>query len=266
MSEPSSKIVVFGLELQQALKAAIAITPTKPPHDVLQFRFSARGGDMLVCGRDPLANMAVTVSVGTTMDDLIPDRDEVVEITRASALMLLSKKVIKEDPEDEPMVGLIITGEKITSTDESGLGLGIRQVRVRRAVDPDGGTAVGNIEKLMATASESLPGETASLTPKQWKHLSAIAAAVGVDVEVRPLEAAPSGLTRVLIVGDRLAIYAAHLPEGQPAQSTTSDEEADDPLDLFFGDSEAIKEAAATALGNLDNVRVLRANPPKGFA
>lgn len=241
----SSKVIVYGLELQAALKAVLAVAPNAD-YDLVQLRVQATGGNLLVGARDPKNNLVVGITVGTTMVDIVHDRDEVLEISKASVVQILGKKVKADDDEEDPLVGLIITDDRVTCTDETGLDLGLRLTRVRR-LHYDSGPWLGDVEAMLAAASDSLPGESSALSPVQWKKVAAVANAVGLDLEVRPLQPSDAGMHRSLIVGDRVAVYAAHSPR-------RDDEDAPEQV-------EALIEPGVKA-----TVNVVSANPPRGSA
>lgn len=242
----TSKIIVFGLEFQAALKAAMAVAANKEPFDVIQLRINPAGGDLMVCARDPQHDLIVSITVGTTMVDVVADRDEVIEISKPDARVLAAMKVKQFDEEEDPLVGLIIAEDRITRTDETGFGLGIRQARVRRATWAGEPPALGDVEGMLARAADSLPGESGALTPTQWKKLAAVATATEVSLLTYPLEAS-DGDSRVLITGDRVAAYAssaASTPRTEEPSPTTP--ALDDVTDL--------------------STRRVSARPPKGIA
>lgn len=241
----TSKIIVFGLEFQAALKAAMAVAANKEPFDVIQLRINP-GGDLMVCARDPQHDLIVSITVGTTMVDVVADRDEVIEISKPDARALAAMKVKQIDEEEDPLVGLIIAEDRITRTDETGFGLGIRQARVRRATWAGEPPALGDVEGMLARAADSLPGESGALTPTQWKKLAAVATATEVSLLTYPLEAS-EGDSRVLVTGDRVAAFAssaASTPRTGQLEPTTP--AFDDVTDL--------------------STRRVSARPPKGIA
>lgn len=256
----SSKVIVFGLEFQAALKAAHAVAPNTD-YDVIQIRVLASGGNILVGARDPKHNMVMAVTVGTTMVDVVTDQDEVVEISKASAHQLMGMKVKPGDEEEDPLIGLTITQDRLSCTDETGMDLGLRLSRVRR-LHFDDGPWLGNIEAMLARAGDSLPGETAQLSGLQWKKLSAVANAVGVDLELRPLQASDSGLSRALVVGDRVAGYLAHMP----VRDDGDDQGTEEPLPLASDPLAAVRDAAEKLKADGVSVSVVTARPPRGAA
>lgn len=253
----SSKIIVYGLELQAALKAVLAVAPNTD-YDLVQFRVQAAGGNLLVGARDPKNNLVVGITVGTTMVDIVHGHDEVIEISKASAVQILAKKVKADDDQEDPLVGLIITDDRVTCTDETGLDLGLRLTRVRR-LHFDGGPWLGDIEDMLAAASDSLPGESSALSPTQWKKVAAVANAVGLDLEVCPLQPSDTGMYRSLIVGDRVAGYAAHSPR--------RDDDTPEPVGaVSVGTFQEALDAALVDTGVKATVNVVSANPPRGSA
>lgn len=225
MSTHTSKIVVYGLEFQAALAAALAVATTKEPWDVVQLRMSATGGDLLVCARDPLRDMVLAVAVGTEVVDVFAGRDEVVEISRADARTLAAKKVRKDDDEDDPLVGLIIGEHQITSTDETGFGLGIRQVRVRRLDTTGGSTLLGDVENFLSVAANTDGAEQVVLSPAQWKKISAVAVTTGAELAAQPLEPTKDLPSRVLLTGESVALFAGFRPAAEQAEGEPSPEQ-----------------------------------------
>lgn len=260
----TSKVIVFGQEFQAALKAAHAVAPNSD-YDMVQLRVQASGGNLLVCARDPKNNMIVRITVGTTMVDIVHDRDEVIEISKASAHQIQGMKVKAGEDEEDPLLGLIIAGDRVSITDETGFDLGLRLTRVRRLMFDDGAW-LGDVEAMLARAADSLPGECAHLSPAQWKKVAAVATATGVDLQVRPLHSSGAGMSRAMVLGDRVAGYVSHLPlqpdnpDDGGAETTLMDfdDNPEGPDDPDGGGQPAPTSAPA--------VRVLRAVPPKGIA
>lgn len=207
----TSKIVAFGIEFQDALRAALAIAGNKKPYDVVQLRIDSLTSDLMIYSRDGGHNLAVGISVGTTMVDVIADRDEVIEITKSDARALSAMKIKKEEGRDEedPMVGLIISEQSITRTDETGLGLGIRQCRVRRTTWPGEKLALGNVPDMLRAASDALPGEFTTLTTHQMKVLGTASAALDINLNLFAMEPSGDYPTRVYITGAGFQGFAA---------------------------------------------------------
>lgn len=287
----TSKIITHGIELQNALHAALRIAANKTPHDVLQLRISESTGELQIFARDASLDLAMGFTVTTTLVDIIGDRDEVIEITKSDARALAAMKVKRDDAEDEPLVGLIIGENAITRTDETGLGLGIRRATVRRTTWPGETLALGNVEEMLRTAADSLPGETTEFTPAQLKKLGAASACLDTGFKVQPLETTEGFTSRALIVGD-LAIGFAALPkkdtpapeeapaEGNNPERSLSFEEFDEDEDPYDGSYdaddleatdltphiEAMRKAAGDAAEHVKGLRIVRADPPKGVS
>lgn len=265
MSTQTSKIVAYGLELQTALAAALAVAPAKGPHDVVQLRMSSTSGDLLVCARDPLQDLVLAVTVGTEMVDVVAERDEVVEISKADARTVAAKKVRKDDDEDDPLVGLIIGEDKITVTDETGFGLGIRQVRVRRITAPGSSPVLGDVETMLSTAAGADGAEQVMLSPGQWKKIAAVAVATGARLSARPLEPTKDLPSRFLLTSECAAMFAGYRPKVAASAETPADGAATEPLSFEDAAQQVVNEKLR-GTGTSATVTVIRANPPRGSA
>lgn len=261
-AEQTSKIVVYGLEFQNALKACLAVSGNKEPFDVVQLRTA--DGILRVCARDGAADLIVAVDVNVEMLDVVADRDEVIEVSKSDARALSAMKVKKTEEEDEPMIGLIVRENSIVRTDESGLGLGIRQARVRRATWPGEDTALGDVTEMLETAASSEHAGVCSLTTHQIKRFGQVAGALNSSLQFQPLAASGEFASRTLVTSlDGMMLGFAATPHADNATGngetdhTSNAPEGVDPLDGW---------EVTPAFDDRDNVRVLRATPPRGLA
>lgn len=261
LMEESSKIIVYGLEFQEALKAAMAVAG-REPYDVIQLR-TGTDGLLRVCARDAERELIVAIDVNTEMLDVVADRDEVIEISMSDARQLAAQKVKQEKGEDPPMVGLIIRESSIRRTDESGLGLGIRKSEVRRAAFPGEPTAAGDIPAMLWAAAESESGGLHTMSAEQGKKLAAAAGALDTRLEFQPLAATEELDSRVLITSmdGRLVAFAAHRKE-QPAEQDQEKPSSD----VQALDGMEISTSSPSFADHLEDVglRVVRANPRGG--
>lgn len=242
METDISKIVVDAAEFTAAMRAAIAVAPSKAddPHSVIQLRTYQ---DVLyVCA--VREGVTLSVAVSTTMSDIINDRDETVEITRAEARVLSAMKMNKEDPDDDPRVGLLIGEHSVRRTDESGLGLGIRQVRVCRILPECLGPLPVSFDDLMSRRQELSVAECGEVTPEltaqQWSLMGRVALALDEDMVMMPLPPTPQHSTRVLLVSDRVCMSVIRGREQSTEQSPIHEDDAV----LSFEDT-TIKETPA---------------------
>ncbi|MBC3186304.1 hypothetical protein H7347_06920 [Corynebacterium sp. zg-331] len=226
METDISKIVVDAGEFATALRAAIAVAPTKAndPRAVIQLR--THQGMLHVCAAGD--GQVFSMVVSTMMADIISGRDEAVEITRAEARVLSAMKMAKEDPEDKPRVGLLIGERSVRRTDESGLGLGIRQVRVRRAHPETLGNIPVSLEGLAAELDEAPPESSEivpELTPQQWSLIGKVAMALDEPMVMMALPPTPERRTRVLMLSGcaRMSVICAR---AQIAEGTPDSEDA----------------------------------------
>lgn len=244
----TSKIIVDATEFAQALAAAIAIAPTKDPLDVVQFRIVS---DSLVISARSHTE-AIAVEVSTYFLDVNYDRDSYFEITRAEAIALGAMKMRKEDPDDELRLGLLVHEAWIHRTDESGLGLGIRAVKVRR----HGAVYESLLGDVPHALSEALAKPATECRPKmdgrQWALLGKVAKLLDLRLTVWSTSKEESQAVHTAVSGDRVAMLVL-CPDLTPGAAGEKLPHPDAPeLPLAFDD--------------MDVKVTIQANPPKGLA
>jgi hypothetical protein len=209
--EKQSRMVVYGLEFQAAMRAAIAVAGSKAPWDLVQIAVTA-GENVTVSARDGVENIMVESIVGAQMVDLGTEYDRVFEITRAAAREIAAMKMKQEEGEDDPLVGIVVSDRAVTRTDESGLGLGIRMARVRRHSYRGEPLALGEIGAMVTDAQSSASSETlmpAELTVTQIKKIAAVAAALGEKPIIQALGPTEVFRARTLVSFSTATVFAA---------------------------------------------------------
>lgn len=130
----STQIIVDGVALQGALRAAIAIAPGNPKkeHAVVGVQLpTTDSGVVTVTARDPDTNLTFSATVPTEDVDLVDEMDAFIEITIPEARRLLAQKCSVPKEEDPwPSLAWEITDTLIKQTDAHVL-LG-RRTDVRR--------------------------------------------------------------------------------------------------------------------------------------
>lgn len=207
-----SKLVVYGLEFQAAMRAAIAVAGVREPWDVVQIAVT-EGQNVTVSARDGADNVMVESIVGAQVVDVADEFDRVFEITRAAAREIVAMKMKKHEDEDEdPLVGITLSERTVTRTDESGLGLGIRMARVRRSSYRGEALALGEIGVMVMEAQSSATGVAsgpAELTVAQIKKVAAVAAALGEKPVIQALEPTEDFRARTLVHFSTATVFAA---------------------------------------------------------
>ena len=209
--ESQSRLVVYGLEFQAAMRAAIAVASPKKPHDLVQVAVTS-GNNISVCARDGVHNIMVETIVGAKSIDLGDEYDHAFEITRDAARELVALKVRKSEDDEDPLVGITVSGKAVTRTDETGLSLGIRMARVRRHSYRGENMHLGDIGNMMQAAQSDfsmVPTSPVELTVSQIKKIDAVAAALGGDLIVQALEPTDGLKSRALVHFDMGVVFAA---------------------------------------------------------
>lgn len=202
----TSKIIVDATEFAQALAAAIAVAPRKKPRDIIQFRIVA---DNLVISARSLTE-AISVEVSTYYLDVDYSRDEFFEITRSEAVALGAMKMKKEDPDDDLRLGLLVHEAWVHRTDESGLGLGIRAVKVRRHANPYE-SMLGNVPRAIETAFNAPPTtKCPKMDGQQWTLLGKVARALDLQLSAWSISPENSQTTHTVVSGDRVGMVVLH--------------------------------------------------------
>lgn len=238
-----SKVIVDAWPFAKAMAAAIAVAPgRKDALDLVQFRVSQ--GTLYVCARSQ--REAVRVAIPTHYEDML-DRDAAFEISRNEAATLAAMKMAKpEDEEDIPRLGLLVGDRFIQRTDESGIGLGLRTVKVRRS-DECYQPYLGDIPAALAKVlDKSRTPATIQMSPAQ----SALVAKVSKAVD-RPLRAwCVSEETKPIV------------------QTLLSDEDSEIVLSILFTKEGAENEpdVQSEPLPLEPTAKVVDANPPGGVA
>lgn len=280
----TSKIIVFGVPFMKALKAALAVAPRKEPRDLVQFRIV--GEELYISARTMWE--VITVEVPTRYVDANYERDEWFEITRAEAQALSAMRIKATDDEDDPQIGLTIHEDYILRTDETGLGLGLRSVKVKRH-QPIWESQLGNIPQHMQKAREQEPMLTwPILSPEQWSLVGRVSAAMQEQLTIWSPSAEHHGVTQNVLTSEAVTMSIMCSKMGGERSDNPDDSESKpDFVDVpLFGvgeettkDSEqssvddAELEETGTAEKSEDEERtsspglhIVKASPPGGLA
>lgn len=267
-----SKIVVFGLPFMKALKAVLAVAPRKEPRDLVQFRIV--GQELFISARSLWE--VITVEVPTKYIDIDYERDEWFEISRGEAQALSAMRMKAHDKEEEPMIGLQIHEDYVLRTDESGLGLGLRSVKVKRH-QPIWESQLGNIPGHMQAARYQEPTVTwPILTPEQWALSGRVAAAMQDQLTIWSPTPGHHGVIQNLLTSEAvtMSMMCSQMDGKMPddAESSAPDQDfVDEPLfDVEEDQGEDAEESAEVEAEEpaptRTSVHVVRANPPGGLA
>lgn len=253
----TSKIIVDAQPFARALAAAIAVAPGKEPLDVIQFRIV--GDTLVVAARSHTE--AVAVEVPTYYLDVDYERDGYFEITRAEARALAAMKMKKDDPEDELRLGLLVHEQWIHRTDESGLGLGIRAVKVRRCGSPYE-SALGDVPHSLAEALDKpVTEDRPKMDGRQWTLLGRVARALDCHLVLWANSQPDIQNVRTVIQGDGVAMMVLCAD----IEATEQDEpEATTPALEISLDS--IADGGDDSDEDDEGPKTVAANPPKGLA
>lgn len=253
--EIPSKIIVPATDFAAALKAAIAVAPTKGARlDLVQFRIV---GESLFIG----ARTHTETFVAEVQTEYIDahDRDTAFEISRAEAIALSAMKMAKEESEEEPRLGLLIGEKFVQRTDESGLGLGLRNVKVRRSDEPYQ-PFLGDIpDALSRVAMRETTSQNVLMAPEQWQLVAKVAKALDVIPQARCISKADAPVAQTFIYADHFSMSViCSMEDGEP-EGSEKGEQSD------LGD--LVKQAVTeVVVETSQTVKKLAANPPKGIA
>ncbi|QGU03120.1 hypothetical protein CKALI_11380 [Corynebacterium kalinowskii] len=172
-----STVIVYALEFIQALRAMIAIAdPKLTQFSVIQLRLTDSG--LFVTAANLQHMGAVEVSI--ELCDLQNDEDDVVTISlrEAKEIVKVCAPVVTAHDADEPqLLGMMIASEWIELSDESGLGLGLKRLRVNR-IGPE--HQFPDIPQTISTTDVADSGIVA-FTPTQLDALKAVAKALSLE-------------------------------------------------------------------------------------
>ncbi|GEM_PF-6102675 len=258
----TSTAILDGVALQNALRAALVVAPTKGKFAVLAVRLpSGYGADAAVCAYDPGRGTHISVSVPADHVQIADDRDRVVELTPEKARQLLAMKV-KAPGEDEPLPSLSwdITEQSVTQSDDGQL-FG-RMSRVVRE-DRDNPT-LGDIPATLHDLADAprVSGGVAQLTPRQAKALGSILGHVGEDARMRALEPRQGQLTSCLVLSESLAVHCV-IPDKDALQEM---EDKAPVKDVSFADADVDTAASSLDPDGRMGLKIVRSNPPGGIA
>ncbi|GEM_PF-6509298 len=248
----TSKIVVDAVEFQRAMAAAIAVAG-KEPLDLVQFRIVA--DELVVSARSHTE--AIAVEVSTSYLDVDYDRDGHFEITKAEARALNAMRMKKEDPDEELSLGLLVHEAYVQRTDESGLGLGLRAVKVRRNGNPYE-SVLGDVpHSLAAAAREPATSAQPKMDGSQWSLVGKVAKELDVRLMVWSNSEPGSDTVRTNVAGAGVAMLVLCSDLGREEDNERSSEPPESAtISLNFED---VAKSDAVP-------KVVTAKPPKGLA
>lgn len=171
-----STVIVYALEFIQALRAMSAIADSKlVQFSVVQLRLSSGG----MAGTAANVQHMAAVEVSVELCDVENDEDSVItiDLREAKEIVKVCAPAIKTADEDEPqLLGMMIAPEWIEFSDESGLGLGLKRLRINRiGVEhqfPDIPKAIDSID--------SAGNGAVAFTPVQLDAMKAVAKALAL--------------------------------------------------------------------------------------
>lgn len=263
-----SKVVCEAIPFAQALRAALVVGDKKEPRDLVQFRLV--DGDLVIAAGTH--SDVVSMVVPTTFISADEERDGCFEVTRAEAVALSAMKM-KKDPEDHtPLLGLSIDKSTVLRTDESGLGLGVRMVRVRRHGELYE-SVLGNIPGVVTRAINATPSERLpEMLPYQWGLVSKVSAALDTRLSVFTPSVPGADVVRNIAsaYGVGMVMLTPVLDEEDIDDDGTSSPEKlepalnfDDPLEQSSGTAD---DSEVVSADKKPGLRVVAARPPEGMA
>lgn len=192
----TSKAVVYHDDFKAALEAAIKVASDKD-YEAVQLRFVDEM--LLICAINTKATFVAEVA--TEFCDIIAPRDEILELSKKEATALLKFPIkAPKDSEDMAKSGLLISESYVQLTDETGLGVGIRHLRVRRETQPG---LPGNPPRAVEAAKQAADAEPGALTvgPGQILLAGQIASIMGEPATVLAMKQDTSPLSRIVLTG-----------------------------------------------------------------
>ncbi|MBH5301138.1 hypothetical protein EU799_04820 [Corynebacterium silvaticum] len=120
--------------LNRALKAAKTIAGNKDPYDVIQLRPYGEDG-LAVCAVNDTTTFVASIETGIYR--MGSEEDEVIEFPKTVLpAFIMATSGITKDSDVELLTGLHVAENQITITDETGIGLDIALVKVKRHQEP----------------------------------------------------------------------------------------------------------------------------------
>lgn len=186
MNQPQRKtkektlIVCPTAELHCALKAAKTIAGNKTPYDVIQLRPHNEG--LALCAVNDKTTFVASIETATYT--ISRESDEIIEFPKSvlPAFMMATSGISKDV---ELLTGLHVEENTVTITDETGIGLDIALVKVKRNQDPAQiGDPRATITRVMKQLKEnSDPGPVRPL-PHQIMAVAKAASCMGSRPEI----------------------------------------------------------------------------------
>lgn len=120
--------------LNRALKAAKTIAGNKTPYDVIQLRPHGEDG-LAVCAVNDKTTFVASIETATYT--ISRESDEIIEFPKSVLpAFIMATSGITKDSDVELLTGLHVAENQITITDETGIGLDIALVKVKRHQEP----------------------------------------------------------------------------------------------------------------------------------
>lgn len=253
----SSQIIVDGVALQGAIRAAIAIAPGNPKkeHAVVGIQIpTTDSGVVTVTARDPEAHLTFSATVPTEDVDLVDEMDAFIEITIPEARRLLSQKCsIPKEDDPWPSLAWEITETRIKQTDANVL-FG-RRTDVYR-VEGREQHVLGDITGILADLPDAVPDVKGHgrATTKQIKAVGAAMGHIGQDPTSMPLDPGDGQEASLLWLSPSAMIHTAI-----PSPDTPDDEPTSGLKEAAQDLHDTMKKGGAT-------LTVVNATPPGGIA
>ena len=215
------RVVAYAETFQDALRAAIGAAG-KDPEDVVQLKVTER--ELYVCARNSDKHVALRVDVAVEDIDLGGLDGELVDLALADARTLAAFTMRSQDPDFPDMVGLTINEGNVVRTDESGLQMGIRMARVRRANRRFEQSSIGDVAHGLSEVIEHSEVELmpAHVTDAQLVVISRVARALGDTATIGSLMAGSNDKHCALIHGEFFDMVA-RIPQEVSGESAESD-------------------------------------------
>lgn len=169
--------------LNRALKAAKTIAGNKTPYDVIQLRPHGEDG-LAVCAVNDKTTFVASIETATYT--ISRESDEIIEFPKSVLpAFIMATSGITKDSDVELLTGLHVAESQITITDETGIGLDIALVKVKRNQDPANiGDPRATITRAMKQLKEnSDPGPVRPL-PHQIMAVAKAASCMGSRPEI----------------------------------------------------------------------------------
>lgn len=237
---------------KSALKAAKVVAGRDEPYDVVQLHLDPDTEEFKLTATNPKATLVINFDAEFV--NFITERDETVEFAKRDLDALLHMKFAKVDNDEDILVGINITDQAITITDESGFGLGLNTSHATTIPRNPELAPLGDPVRAIRNAANDLRNNTTTrLTPypEQTDTINKVQASFKRRATLNQINtnpaAAADATSKILAIAPGWSLTTTAYE--QPAEQTPPTDDDEAPAPLSFED------------GERPGLRIVRANP-----